>query len=121
MYNKSSYTQNGNSSDSKELIDISSDDDVSKTESNKDKSEKDMKVPESTCNANQGSLHTSATVSKTEINSRLATSTPRPETTVTKPETSITKSETSITKPETHVTKSESVKSKNVCTCMHNL
>lgn len=112
MYNKSSYTQNGNSSD-KELIDISSDDDVSKIES---KTEKNVKASEPVCNVNEDSLHTSATIiSKAETAVSQSTSIPKSETSVTKPETS-------ITKPETHAIKSElPVKSKNVCTCMHNL
>ncbi|XP_012214772.1 nuclear valosin-containing protein-like isoform X2 [Linepithema humile] len=98
--------ENGNSSD-KELIDISSDDDVSKMES---KIEKNVKASEPVCNVNEDSLHTSATViSKAEIAiSQSAISIPKPETSVTKPETS-------ITKPETLAIKSElPVKSKNL-------
>lgn len=58
MYKKTPCKQNGNSSD-KELIDISSDDDVSKAES---KTERDTKETELVHNTVEDSVHLSPSV-----------------------------------------------------------
>ncbi|XP_011643557.1 nuclear valosin-containing protein-like [Pogonomyrmex barbatus] len=85
MYKKPQNKQNGNSSD-KELIDISSDDDVAKVDS---KTEQDAKTSESRCTATEESLQASSTIaSKSE-----ATST-RQETITEKPETAQLESST---------------------------
>ncbi|XP_070165935.1 nuclear valosin-containing protein-like [Polyergus mexicanus] len=86
MYKK----QNGNSSD-KELIDISSDDDISKNESKADKETKALDV----CNVVDESLHTPSMI------------TPKLETATEKPETSTSNSEPSVSKPEIHASKPE--------------
>lgn len=101
MYKK----QNGNSSD-KELIDISSDDDVSKSES---KGDKEAKTPD-VCNVTDESLNTSSIVtSKTE------SATQKTESATQKPEmlTSAEKSEPSVSNPEIHASKLETLASKS--------
>lgn len=107
MYKKAQYKQNGNSSD-KELIDISSDDDITKVDSKK--TEKDVKIPEPGCTVAEESSHVeSVTVaSKPEV----AEPTTEPEVTAAKQETTTAKPETSTSKPETPV------KSKIVCICV---
>jgi len=107
MYKKTQYKQNGNSSD-KELIDISSDDDVSKVES---KLEKDARTDVLTSDVHPGcteeSLHVSSMVTASKSEPELATA---------KPEMTIAKQETVVAKPEMSTSKSEtSVKSKIVC------
>lgn len=92
MYKK----QNGNSSD-KELIDISSDDDVSKNES---KAGKEAKVPD-VCNLIDESSHIPLIV------------TPKTESVTQKPEISTSKSEPSVSNPETHASKSDTLASKS--------
>lgn len=91
MYKKTQYKQNGNSSD-KELIDISSDDDVSKVDS---KTEKDVKTPESECTVAEESSHVALMVA------------PKSELSTTEPEPATTKQETAAAKPETSISKSE--------------
>ncbi|XP_029170437.1 nuclear valosin-containing protein-like [Nylanderia fulva] len=104
MYKK----QNGNSSD-KELIDISSDDEVSsKDESKTGKDTKALNI----CSVVDESLHTPSTVTS---KSKPATS--KPGTPTSKPEASVSKPdmpalEIPISKSETLTTKSETVKSK---------
>lgn len=99
MYKKTQYKQNGNSSD-KELIDISSDDDVSKVDS---KLEKDVKTSEPGCTEESSHVSSIVTASKSE-----------PELATAKPEMTISKQETA--KPEMSTSKAEtSVKSKTVC------
>ncbi|XP_011865360.1 PREDICTED: nuclear valosin-containing protein-like [Vollenhovia emeryi] len=95
MYKKTQ--QNGNSSD-KELIDISSDDDVSKADS---KLEKDAKTPEPGPKVAQDSSHASPIT--TVAPSKSETAIAKPETPVTKHEPPVTsvKPETSAAKPET--------------------
>ncbi|KAL0107772.1 hypothetical protein PUN28_014802 [Cardiocondyla obscurior] len=88
MYKKAQYKQNGNSSD-KELIDISSDDDVSKTES---KLEKDKKTSESGC---------------IEAEQSLTVTTLETEPTTTRPETTVAKEDTVLPKPEMSPSKTE--------------
>lgn len=101
MYKKAQFKQNGNSSD-KELIDISSDDDVAKVDS---KNEKDVKMPEPGCTvADESSQHVALMVA-----SKLETTTVKPETTTVKQETLAAKPDMTTSKPET------SVKSKLVC------
>jgi len=101
MYKKAQYKQNGNSSD-KELIDISSDDDVSKVDS---KVEKDVKTPEPGCTVTEESSHVALMIaSKPEI------ATTEPETIIAKQETVMEKPEMSTSKPETPV--------KIVCICV---
>lgn len=92
MYKK----QNGNSSD-KELIDISSDDDVSKSES---KSGKEAKTPD-VCNVIDEPLHTPSLV------------TPKPESATQKPEMPTSKPEPPVSNPEIHASKSETLASKS--------
>ncbi|KAL6445350.1 hypothetical protein ACFW04_002273 [Cataglyphis niger] len=97
MYKK----QNGNSSD-KELIDISSDDDISKNESKAGKETKELNV----CNVAE-SLHTPSITPKVE------TATEKPETSTSKPEPCVSKPEIHSSKPETLISKLETpVKSK---------
>lgn len=101
MYKK----QNGNSSD-KELIDISSDDDISKNESKAGKETKELNV----CNVTEESLHTPS------ITPKLETATEKPETSTSKPEPCVSKPEIHSSKPETPISKLETpVKSKTVC------
>lgn len=103
MYKKTQYKQNGNSSD-KELIDISSDDDVSKDNS---KNKKDVKTLESGCTVTKESLNVSSMIAS------------KPETATTKLETIITEQETAAAKPEMSTSKPETpVKPKIVCICM---
>lgn len=95
MYKKVQYKQNGNSSD-KELIDISSDDDVSKVDS---KLGKDTKTTKSGCTVAEESLHASSM----DAASKLETAVTKPETTIVKQEIAAAKPETSTSKPETLV------------------
>lgn len=103
MYKKTQYKQNGNSSD-KELIDISSDDDMSKDNS---KTKKDVKTPEPGCTVTEESSHVSSMIAS------------KSETAAAKPETIIAKQETAVAKPETSTSKPETpVKPKIVCSYM---
>lgn len=92
MYKK----QNGNSSD-KELIDISSDDDVSK---NEPKADKEAKVP-NVCNVIDESSHKPLVV------------TPKTESVTQKPEMPTSKPEPPVSNPEIHALKSETLASKS--------
>lgn len=105
MYKKKQYKQNGNSSD-KELIDISSDDDVSKVESKLEKDERTSEVHPG-CTEESSQVPSMVTVLKPSSEPELAT---------TKPEMTVAKQETVVAKPEMSTSKSEtSVKSKIVC------
>lgn len=107
MYKK----QNGNSSD-KELIDISSDDDISKNESKADKETKALDV----CNVVDESSHTPSMITP-----KSETATEKPETSTSNPEPSVSKPEMHASKPETLASKSETpVKSKTVCVFIYD-
>lgn len=126
MYKRTQYKQNGNSSD-KELIDISSDDDVSKVDS---KLEKDVKTSEPVRTVAEDATPSQASsmpviASKLEITcttAKLETAAAKPEAATTEPETTLSceKQETALPKPEIVTSKPETtpVTPKIVRCCM---